>query len=275
MQHHDEAEARTRPFPLWAALGVLVLAAGPALANEPDAATLVRRMKAALEPDRPSIRKLTITISAGDGEATKWIVGQARKRFEDGNRILIVMLAPPDVKGSAYLMREMAANSGVEEDVYFPTVRRVRRVLPIEGFRAFLNSDFTLADLGFVSLRATYRLIGEGTRAGVHAYQIDEMPTAPEVKWYYSHTVTWIAVDTALPVERDFYDSANALWKVETFGDVKEIDGVATPQHLRMDDKQGGGYTEIDVGDVRYGVDIPDSLFEIDRLGEAASWSHW
>jgi outer membrane lipoprotein-sorting protein len=42
-----------------------------------------------------------------------------------------------------------------------------------------------------------------------------------------------------------------------------------------MENKQEGGHTEIDVSDLRYDVDIPDSLFDPMHLREAAAWPGW
>jgi hypothetical protein len=253
-----------------------LLTATASAAAGPDVGKLMREMKAALEPARSSVRKMTITISAQEGEATRWIVGQARKQFTDGSRILTVILAPPDQRGTAFLMPEPRGGaSDVEQAVYVPAIHRVRTILPVEGFRAFLESDFTLADLGFVSLRSTYKLLGVESRGGVRAYKIQETPKAPQAKWYYSHIVTWIAVSSSLPIERDFYDPSGTLWKVETFEEVADIDGVPTVLRLRMQDKEEGGSTEINVSDVRYGVDLPDSLFERSQLPKAAASPLW
>jgi hypothetical protein len=257
------------------ALGVLLVVTSGADAARPGVGGLVKAMKAVLEPSRPSIRKMTVVISAQDGEATRWVAGQARKQFKDGNRILIAILAPADQKGAAYLLRELPKQGNDEEWLYVPTVRRVRKLLPVESFRAFLESDFTLSDLGFVNLRSTYKLLREEKRGDVRAYKIEEIPGAPQAKWYYSRIVTWLAADSTLPLERDFYDPSNTLWKVETFEQVTDINGTPTPLRIRMQDKEEGGSTEIDVSEVRYDVDVPDSLFDPAHLRDAAGSPLW
>ena len=257
------------------ALGLLFLATSAAAATRRDAATLMRGMKAVLEPSRPSVRKITVTISAQDGEATRFVAGEAREHAADGSRILIAILAPADQKGAAYLLREVPKQANDEEWVYVPAVRRVRKIVPVESLHAFLDSDFTLADLGFVSLRSTYKLLGEGKHGDVRAHEIQEVPAGVQGKWYYSRIVTWLADDSSLPLERDFYDPSNTLWKVETFEQVRDVDGTPTPLRMRMEDKQQGGSTEIDVSDVRYGADVPDSLFDPAHLHEAAAAPLW
>ena len=264
-----------KPKVLYSACCALILVTTPAAATMPPAAKLTQKMKAALEPVRPSVRKMSIVISAQDGEATQWTVGQARKHFKDGNRTITVILEPADQRGTAYLMREPEGRSDLEQWVYIPAVRRVRRILPVESLQAFLGSDFTLADLGFVDLRATYRLLGTEDRGGSRAYKIQEVPLAPHAKWYYSRVVTWIAVDSSLPIERDFYDPSNTLWKIERFEQISDVDGVATPFRVRMEDREAGGSTELTIKDVRYDVEVSDALFDPTRLREASQASLW
>ena len=154
-------------------------------------------------------------------------------------------------------------------------MRRVRKIVPVESLRAFLDSDFTLSDMGFVNLRAKYAFLREGRRAGVRAYEIQEGPGGEQGTWYYSRIVTWLAADSSLPLERDFYDPSNTLWKVETFEKVTDVDGVPTPLRIHMEDRQEGGSTAIAVSDVHYDVDVPDALFDPARLRDAAASPVW
>ena len=66
----------------------VLLVAVPAVARPPDAQTILKRMKAALEPERPSIRTHRLAMRAADGSTTEWTARQARKRLPDGNRSL-------------------------------------------------------------------------------------------------------------------------------------------------------------------------------------------
>ena len=74
-----------------------LLAATSAFAAAPDVNTIVSKMKTALEPARPSFRKLEFVISAhygGGPEQTSWTAGQLRKAVGGQNQMLTVMLAP-------------------------------------------------------------------------------------------------------------------------------------------------------------------------------------
>lgn len=258
-----------------AAVVALLLSAVRAVGAPPDVGELVRVMRTVLEPSRPSVRKMAVTISAETGEATQWIAGQARKPSPDGDRILVAILSPADQKGTAYLLREVPKQPHDEEWVWLPAVRRVRKILPVESSRSFLDSDFTLWDLGLVDVRATYTFLREETHDDVRAFVIQEVPAGAQGTWYYSRVVTWLAADSSMPLERQFFDPAGVLWKVEKIQQVTTINGAATPLKLRMEDRQTGSSTDITVSDVRYDVDLPDALFDPAHLRDAAASPLW
>lgn len=255
-------------------LAVVAFAQPVRAAPKPDAASLVRGMKAALEPDRPSVRRMTLTVTADDG-VTTLTLGQARKHLADGDRVLTVVLAPDDRRGIAFVTRELPGRGAVEEQMWIPAVRRVRTILPVEGLTPFLDSDFTLADLGFVDLRARFDLVGPSSYEGTPVWEIGEVPQSAHAPWYYSRIRTWLRRDTSLPLERRFYDPSGTLWKVERFEETSVVDGTPTVLAIRMEDQLAGGRSELRVDEVRYDVDVPDALFDPKSLHDAADSLIW
>ena len=63
------------------------------------------------------------------------------------------------------------------------------------------------ADLGFLRLEASYRLLGEEQHTGVRAYKVEE--AIPQDRAYYSRIITWVAADTmhALELGGELYSS--------------------------------------------------------------------
>src|SRR5215813_6840639 len=250
---------------------LLALVPGEVLAVPPDIMTLVKQMKEVFEPARPSTRKVEIATSAA-GEKVRWTAGEARKALPEGKRMVLVLLAPEGVKGMAYMIAE-PQNKPSRMWAYTPTIRRVRELVPVDAYEHFLGTDFTYADLGFVRLHEKYRLLGEEQHAGGQAYRIEEQ--VPQERAYYSRLLTWVAADSLLPLQRDYYDGAGELWKTEHFEQVSVIDGVPTPLHITMEDVQGKSSTELNVSEVRYDVDIPDAVFAPDRLPQVVAHPLW
>jgi hypothetical protein len=263
----------TRRLGIVAVVLLWALARGAAAGTEhPDASAIMAQVKAALEPARPSVRAFTMTVSAHHGDSARWTAGQVRKKVGGANHILIVMLAPMDVQGIAWLVREGRDGAPDTRWMYLPTTRRVRKLTGPNAYEAFLGSDFTHADMGFENVSALFTFVASGPHLGVDAYKIQTNPKDP---WYYQRIITWVATDTKLPLERNFYDSANALWKVERFEQRTEIDGTLLPLQITMEDQQTGDRSEILVTSVRFDVDVPDSVFDPTRLRDAASAPIW
>jgi hypothetical protein len=244
---------------------------GPAAsAEDVTAPSVLRRMKEALEPARSSTRSITVRLQSRSGEATQWVAAQARKELADAHGMLTVLLAPEQMRGIALLVRDRPSEP--ELHIYVPAVRRARRLLPVEVNQSFFGTDITYADLGFVDLRPQSRLLGTEDRDGKRVYRVEEVPAE---RWYYARIVSVVSGGSWLPLEREFYDAANALWKTERIGRVTTIEGVPTPLSVRMENVQEGSSTELEVTEVRYGVDLPDALFDPARLDQAVASPVW
>jgi hypothetical protein len=185
--------------------------------------------------------------------------------------LLTVVLSPEGERGVAVLAQQ---RKGQENALwtYLPTVRRARAVMPLDAHQSFLGTDFTYADLGFLDVRARQKLVGTVQQDGVETYKIESVPHDQR---HYSRILTWVATDSSLPVRREFYDPAGALWKVQTFPDISRVDGVPTILRMKMDNVGEGGSTDIHVDDVHYGSDVPDDLFDPANLPAAATSPIW
>jgi hypothetical protein len=250
-------------------LALLSVVSQAAADTPPDVGMLVARMKAALEPPAASVRLLTLTISAEDGGTTEWSLAQARKTVDGQPRILNVVLAPAGSRGITSLIVDGTPPKTL---LYVPAVRRVRTLVPLDGYETVLGSDFTYFDLGFVRRQDKYTFVGAEQRSGRDAWKIEQTPSSP---WYYSRIVTWIDRTTSLPLERDYYGPSGQLWKVETFDKIVTVDGRPVALKVTMRDRQTGGTSVIDVSKLRFGVDLPDALFERAGLRQAADSPIW
>jgi len=249
------------------ACGVLVSAASA----QEDAKALVTKMKATLEPAKSSARTVKLTVT-GDGSSNEVILGQARGAVGGGKQILTVVLAPADLRGTAYLVQEGQASDNDRLWLYIPAIGRVREVVSPEAYSAFLNSDYTYSDLGFISLKAKFSPVKQETVNGAKANVIEQVPPS---SWYYARVVSTVAPDSSLPLDRKFYDPSNRLWKDETFGSAAVIDGVPTVMKTTMSDVQAKSSSTLDVQDVKYNVEIPADLLTPGGLVKAASSPIW
>jgi outer membrane lipoprotein-sorting protein len=248
----------------------IVITVTPAMAAPPDVMTIMNQMKELFEPLRPSTSKLVITTEH-KGERAQFTAVQARKKFPDGKRMLTVMLEPDATRGFALLAWEPDKKPTVLW-VYMPALRRVLELRTVETYEGFFGTEFTYADLGFIALHERYRLVGEEELTGRHAYKVEEQ--APQEQSYYSRIITWIATDSMLPLQRDYFDRAGRLWKTELF-EASVIDGAPTPVRILMKDIQRQSSTELNVISVDNNVEIPDDVFKPELLREVVNCPLW
>ncbi len=153
-----------------------------------------------------------------------------------------------------------------------PAIRRVREITPLAGYEPFFGTDFTYQDLSFVRFHGHEKLDGTEMHGGVKAYKLEEtLPNNP----YYSKVTTWVATDTGLPIERDYYDVDGKLFKSEHFEKISMVDNVPTVMKIVMNDMQSGGSSDIDVSSVKYDKQAPTRLFNPKDLPGAANDAFW
>lgn len=251
---------------------VLLASISAAAAEPPKPEALLGQMKSWLEPAVPSTRKLIVSVRSAPGDAVEWKAGQARGRVGDSNFALTVLLEPADLRGTALLIQEQPGKPN-SQWLYLPYLRRVRRVLPVDEFESFLNTEFTVSDMGFVNLRnRKVALLGSDSVAGVDAYKVEEVPDDRDT---FKRILTWLAKDNGAPLKREYYDVANRLWKVELFEDILPIHDVPTAQRVRIEDTQTSYGSEYRVKDLAYGLPIPKELFDWQQLPKAADHAVW
>src|SRR5262249_19255383 len=151
---------------------VPVLASSAHAAPLPDAATIVAKMKEALEPPKASVRELKLSISGQDGGTTQWTLAEARKVLNGQGRLLVVVLTPQADRGIASLLIDGKGGQPPDTGLWIPVVRRVRTLTPAGAYEAVLGSDFMYADLGFVNLKHKYTFIGPEKHDDKDAYKL-------------------------------------------------------------------------------------------------------
>jgi outer membrane lipoprotein-sorting protein len=250
----------------------MLVAPAVSAADTPQPDVLLKQMKAWLEPARPSTRRLTVTVRSSPGNVVEWKAAQARGQVDGASFALTVLLEPADVRGIALLIRAEPGKPN-SEWLYLPYLRRVRRVLPVDEFESFLNTEFTYSDMGFINLQnRKLKLLGEDEVNGTPAYEVQE--TLGDARTF-TRIVTWIDKATKRPIKRQYYDVANRLWKVETFDDVAAVHDTPTAQRVRMEDVQTGYGSEYRVSQLGFDVQIPADLFDWQQLAKAADSPVW
>ncbi len=246
---------RTRYSPvLFAGLIALghALVTAPAVAADPDAATIVKR---AIDywRDVSSYSVVDMTIRRPDWTRTMTIRVWTRGQKES----LVRVAAPARDAGNATLLLDNDMWS------FTPRINRVIKIPSSMMSQSWMGSDFSNNDLAKADdliEHYTHKLLRTETHDGHKVYVVESTPkeTAPVV---WGREVVSIR-DDHLVLEHRFYDQRNVLVKTMKTLKLGQYGGKLIAAHQRMQKAdQPGEWTDIVVKEARFGITVSASTF--------------
>ncbi len=239
-----------------AALLCVLPGAGTARADAVDAKALVKKVLEAA-PKAASTARSTLTSTRG------WSRDLTMNQKHIGDTLVayIEVTAPHDLSGTRFLMKEKVEGPD-EQYIYIPMVKRAIRIAEEARKQQFLGSDFYVSDLVTPDIDAfDYSFSGEEEIDGRKAKLIQALPKDPDVE-LYGKTIFAIDPVDLLVLRSQLFDKKGQLFKVLTIPKWEKVDGHWTPMEQMMTDVQGDTSSTIVVNDIKWGVDLPDGMFD-------------
>jgi outer membrane lipoprotein-sorting protein len=247
-------------------LGLVLLAiamlAAPALAQEPTAPaqataaplpTLDEVMQKLdnLYRSESSHGTMEMTVVNARGTRTltieQWSMGQ--------DKALMVIRAPSREAGTATLKLD----DGLWN--YAPRADRLIRIPSGLLSDAWMGSHFTNDDL----MRETSyekdftTTLAWVTHGGTRMLEVTMVPK-PEAPVVWQKIVYRMTADEWLPVEAAFYDEGKIV-RTMSFSNIREMGGKRIPTVMTLKPQAEGEYTRMEYKDIKFDVEIDDSLF--------------
>jgi outer membrane lipoprotein-sorting protein len=219
--------------------------------------------------DRSQRLKIQITDSNGGVRERDLVMKTGRSERRE-SKTLLVVLGPPDQRGTAILQHSHRDRPS-QQWLYIPAQRRKREVSGDIKNQKFVGSDFTVQDLEILSDAADWtetevhsELIGEETIDGRAVHVIELTPG--EKSFGYAKLRIALTKDDLLPRWIEMFDADGNPQKRLAIERFETIKGIPTP--LRLDMKPAGqsGGSVVELSDVRYDQNLPDSLFDTHSL---------
>lgn len=206
---------------------------------------------------------------------------EARRELEvralevkDGSRSLTVVSAPKDVRGTALLTHAFDQ----EEDqqwLYFPAVKRVKRIASSGKSGPFMGSEFSYEDFSAqASEKYTYKYLGDekidtDTGQAVDCYKVERIPK-PEVDSSYSRHVSWVEKENLWLVKVEFFDRNDVHLKTLEAADFELHEGKYwRANKLVMTNVRTQGASILRWSDVVFGQGLSERDFSIESLKAA------
>jgi outer membrane lipoprotein-sorting protein len=221
-----------------------------------DPAKWVDKMEAALWPSDAITADATLVTHDDMGAGLDSTLALVRVRSNDQVRMQIRVTAPAKAEGTVY---EVSSNGRdkVDRSVYAPAFERTRVLRGTQRADSFLASQFSYEDAELTApVAAHWTKADKVTSDGQQLIRIVNQ-ASPE----YSKIEFLIDAKTSLPVRATYYDRSGLKYKVETFDEVKTIDGHPIPTHIVMTDVQSDAKSELHLSNIQLGAKIDEKVF--------------
>lgn len=185
---------------------------------------------------RMSRAKMTIR----QGSTTRERVLTLRnKGAQDGQKVLILIEAPADVRNTGFLSINYNDRKRADEQyMYLPALHRTTRVPNSGNADSFVGSDFSTSDLSPPD-PADYevKLLDEHAKVGdEECWLIETLPRDEQVKAKtgYAKSQLWVSKSKQLVLQLKAWSADGKKTKYFRATDVRMVDGIWTPHRLQM-----------------------------------------
>jgi hypothetical protein len=226
-----------------------------------------------LSADEIARRTLRADAFAWEGAKTRvrmFLLGKDGKRQERSMEVVarrdkgllqtrVRFLAPADLAGTAFLMREQPGGAS-EQYVYLSGLKRTRRVVGREREGSFMGSDFTYADMQRIDPKQTHNVRLPDEAVGDTPAYVIESTFDPDANTSYRKLVTWVRKSDFVAIRTRFFDKSGKLVKTLYARKVRELEGKPVVVEARMQSEDGHA-TELLIDSMDRQDDLPDALF--------------
>ena len=216
----------------------------------------IERMTAALWPAKSV--KADVALQTSDEIGRGLDTDMRFMRAQDGSQVRtqVRVTEPAQSVGTVY---EVSSSDGkpIQRWVYLPEVRRLRNLTGTRRTDPFMGSEFSYEDLDVTapheSVWKSVEWVDDGGRRLVRV--------TSEPYSFYERVEIEIDPKTSLPVRTSYYDRGGELFKRETFGEVKTVEGHPMPTRIEMDDVQTGAKSVLQLSNIDLKQPIDEKAF--------------
>lgn len=210
-----------------------------------------------------STMKMDIISSSGDKIYRNLVL--KKKEVSDGERIIMHVESPADVKGTKLLTWTHRTEDD-EQWLYLPAMKRVKRISAQLKSGSFMGSEFAYEDFSQKEIaKFKHKYLKDEKVNGRSAWVIQRITKREESG--YTKEIIWYDQEYKVPVKTEFYDRKKELLKIATMSDFKKYnDRWWRPVHIKMVNVQTRNQSILTWDKRKMRVSFPDGLFKSENL---------
>jgi hypothetical protein len=207
--------------------------------------------------------ELSMLLRNAQGQETSRALEIRTLEREDGNvgdKSVVLMHSPRDVKGTAFLSHAKLTKAD-DQWIFLPALRRVKRIASANKSGPFLGSEFAYEDFTSQEFgKYSYTFVKEEA-CGERICDVVERLPLYELSGY-SRQLAWIDQQDAQYRKIEFFDRAGSHVKTLEFDDYRRYQDTYWRAHsLEMTNHRNGKFTSLTFGDFVFGEDLSERDF--------------
>ncbi|PLX49333.1 MAG: outer membrane lipoprotein-sorting protein [Desulfobulbaceae bacterium] len=229
---------------------VLLLAAAPLAAAEPDGAAILRQVDANLQPHSYEMYRKLINIEP-DGSRKEFVLYSVKK---GDDRMVALFLAPASEKGRSTL------RLGDNMWLYIPNVGKPIRITSLQSVvgGVFNNSDILRLDYS-----VEYDAVGIADQGDTYLLELKAKTKAIA----YDRLKMWVDKEALLPTTIECYAASGMLIKTLSYKEKKDFgDGLVRPAVLETESPLYKGYKSVMIYARISKRELADEVFSLNYL---------
>jgi outer membrane lipoprotein-sorting protein len=204
--------------------------------------------------------ELSMVITNSRGSTRERTIQQYRSNEDGVEKKIMFFTSPADVRDTSFLSWSYDDGRADDQWIYLPALRRVKRISSDSKSDSFMGSDFTYDDMGERHPDAdTHRVLRQETYDGQECYVVESIPVSSDEA--FSKMVSWIIKDEWIGLKREYYDAGGDIYKQLEINSYEKIDGYWVITDMKMSNLEKGSSTRIQMNDVAFDENRPDSFF--------------
>lgn len=207
---------------------------------------------------KDGISKVKMVITGSNGRTRKREFTILRKNIEEGGKqkFYVYFSKPNDVRKLVFMVHKYLEKDD-DRWLFVPAINLVKRISASDKRSSFVGSNFTYEDVSGRSLEEDKHTLLETTKDHYVIKNVPKNPKSVDFAWYK----VFIDKKNFMPVKAEYYNSKDKIYRRVSALEVKEINGIPTVTHSKVENLEKNSFTESKFTNIKYNVGIQDSIF--------------
>ncbi len=204
--------------------------------------------------------KVSMGLIDKNGKTRSRVMTMLRMNDSEGGnqKFFIYFHEPGDVKNMTFMVWKYLDK---EDDrwIYIPAVDLIRRIASDDKRSSFVGSDFTYEDISGRGAAADDHTLLRTEKLGESDCYVIE--SIPKEKTDHVRRLSWIDIETMLPLKEEYYDAQNAMFRVFTADHIETVSTFPTVMKRTMSNLKTGHRTVVTFRSISYNLGLEEGDF--------------